>query len=162
MSRYKLADHPDGDFAVLDKDTGRIVKTLPSFDEAMRLLARLNTEILTEPAHRPLSELIREAVAAFDAMPPEEQKAHLKAQRESWVRGEMALRKWEKENRASIIEMQIAASRCDCREKLARAERALDHYRVALAQISRTTSDAETAEYAIDTLTEAAAMLKGE
>lgn len=48
---------------------------------------------------------------------------------------------------------------CDCREKLTRTERACDLYRVALAQIQRTTSDTETAEYAIDKLQEAATML---
>ena len=43
-----------------------------------------------------LDELLKRAVAAFNAMSPEEQEAHLRAQRESWVRGEMALGKLER------------------------------------------------------------------
>lgn len=39
----------------------------------------------------PLEILIREAVAAFDAMTPEQQHAHRKAQRRSWVVGELRL-----------------------------------------------------------------------
>jgi len=38
-----------------------------------------------------LDLLIKRAVAAFDAMTPEQKDAHVKAQRASWVRGEMAL-----------------------------------------------------------------------
>ena len=35
--------------------------------------------------------LVRRATAAFEALTPEQQEDHLRAQRESWVRGEMAL-----------------------------------------------------------------------
>lgn len=38
-----------------------------------------------------LDELLRRAVARFRAMTPEQQEAELRAQRESWVRGEMAM-----------------------------------------------------------------------
>lgn len=48
------------------------------------------------------------------------------------------------------------------RETLAKAQRVIDHYRVALAQIQRTTRDSETAEYAIDMLQEAATIQMGE
>ncbi len=40
-----------------------------------------------------LTALIKESVAKFEAMPLEEQEALRRAQRESWVRGEMALGK---------------------------------------------------------------------
>lgn len=36
-----------------------------------------------------LAKAIKEAINRFNAMTPEEQKAHRDAQRESWVRGEM-------------------------------------------------------------------------
>jgi hypothetical protein len=38
-----------------------------------------------------LSELIAKSVAWFKSLTPEEQEAHLREQRESWVRGEMAI-----------------------------------------------------------------------
>ena len=40
---------------------------------------------------RNIDDLIERAVAAFAAMSPEEQEATLRAQRESWVRGQIAL-----------------------------------------------------------------------
>lgn len=39
---------------------------------------------------RDISELLRRAVAAYEALSPEERAAHDRAQRESWVRGMMA------------------------------------------------------------------------
>ena len=38
-----------------------------------------------------LDELIKKAKAVYDAMTPKEKEAYDKAQRDSWVRGEMAL-----------------------------------------------------------------------
>ena len=38
-----------------------------------------------------LAELLRQAIARFEAMTPEQQEEHRRAQRESWVRGEMGL-----------------------------------------------------------------------
>ena len=44
------------------------------------------------PKDRPeLAELLRQAIARFEAMTPEQQEEHRRAQRESWVRGEMGL-----------------------------------------------------------------------
>ena len=40
-----------------------------------------------------LQDLIRKACAAFDALPPHEQAEIRRQQRQSWVRGEMALEK---------------------------------------------------------------------
>ena len=42
----------------------------------------------TDP--KALSELIAEAIAKFNALSPEEQKAQIAAQRDSWVRAEMS------------------------------------------------------------------------
>lgn len=49
---------------------------------------------------RDLNDLLKRAVAAFNALPPEEQEAQLRAQRESWVRGEMELVRLERTRRA--------------------------------------------------------------
>lgn len=38
-----------------------------------------------------LDALLRRAVAAFDALSPEEKREHMRAQRKSWVIGEMLL-----------------------------------------------------------------------
>lgn len=47
---------------------------------------------LSRPRDRPdLEALLAKARAAFDALPPEEQEAILRAQRESWVRGNIAI-----------------------------------------------------------------------
>lgn len=43
------------------------------------------------PNRSKLTKLIEKAKAVYDAMTPEEKEAHDKAQRDSWVRGEMAL-----------------------------------------------------------------------
>lgn len=43
-----------------------------------------------------LSTTLRRAVERMNAMTPEERKAHFKAQRDSWVRAEMALGEWER------------------------------------------------------------------
>jgi hypothetical protein len=43
-------------------------------------------------------KLVKEANERFNALTPEEQKAHREAQRESWVRGEMALSKLVKKH----------------------------------------------------------------
>ena len=48
----------------------------------------LSKPIQTDPE---LLELIRKSVKWFEALSPEEKEAHLKAQRESWVRGEMGI-----------------------------------------------------------------------
>ena len=42
-------------------------------------------------AHPELEELARAAIARFNAMTPEEQRAHRAEQRRSWVRGELML-----------------------------------------------------------------------
>ena len=47
--------------------------------------------------HPNLSRLIEEAKARLEAMTPEDRAAMWKAQRESWVRGETALAKSERE-----------------------------------------------------------------
>ena len=51
---------------------------------------------------------------------------------------------------------------CDSRDYLERYARVLEHYRVALAHISRTSSDVETQELALDTIQQAQRMLRGE
>jgi hypothetical protein len=38
-----------------------------------------------------LDELLKKAIAAFDALTPEQQREHRRAQRRSWVIGEMLL-----------------------------------------------------------------------
>lgn len=43
------------------------------------------------PDRSEFTELVKKAKAVYDAMTPEEQEAYDKAQRDSWVRGEMAL-----------------------------------------------------------------------
>jgi hypothetical protein len=43
------------------------------------------------PARPDLTALIKQATEAFDKLTPAEQAAHRAAQRDSWVRGEMAL-----------------------------------------------------------------------
>lgn len=43
------------------------------------------------PDRPELKQLVKEAVDRYNAMTPEEKDKHDKAQRESWVRGEMAL-----------------------------------------------------------------------
>lgn len=43
------------------------------------------------PARPELDRLIKAAAAAFDALPPEKQRAHRESQRKSWVIGEMRL-----------------------------------------------------------------------
>lgn len=43
------------------------------------------------PSRHELAELIRKSIAIVAAMSPEEREAMRKAQRESWVRGEMGL-----------------------------------------------------------------------
>lgn len=51
-----------------------------------------------------LDELLRLAKERWDAMTPEQREAELKAQRESWARGEMAIgldrdeREWRRKN----------------------------------------------------------------
>lgn len=40
---------------------------------------------------KPIDQLLKEAVEAFKAMTPEEQDAHLEAQKKSWVRAEMEI-----------------------------------------------------------------------
>jgi hypothetical protein len=112
------------------------------------------------PDRYSLSALIREAVSSFYAMTPEQQEEHLRAQRESWVRGETAMAEWDRRRTGHATTCGMECR--DFREKLVQAQRVIDHYRVALAQIQRTTRDSETAEYAIDMLQEAAEMLRGE
>ncbi len=43
------------------------------------------------PERPDLDRLIKEAVAKFDALSPEQQREHRRAQRKSWVLGEMML-----------------------------------------------------------------------
>lgn len=43
------------------------------------------------PMRPELDKLLREACAAFDALTPEQQRAHRRAQRKSWVVGEMLI-----------------------------------------------------------------------
>lgn len=43
------------------------------------------------PDHPELNALLKKAVAAFDAMTPEQQREHREKQRRSWVRGELML-----------------------------------------------------------------------
>lgn len=43
------------------------------------------------PERPELDRLLREAVAAFDKLTPEQQKEHRRAQRKSWVIGEFML-----------------------------------------------------------------------
>jgi hypothetical protein len=43
------------------------------------------------PERPELNELLKKAVAAFDALTPEQKRAHRAAQRESWVCGEIML-----------------------------------------------------------------------
>ncbi len=43
------------------------------------------------PARPDLDRLIKEAIAKFDALSPEQQREHRRAQRKSWVLGEMML-----------------------------------------------------------------------
>ncbi len=43
------------------------------------------------PARPELDRLIKEAIARFDALPPEQQREHRRAQRKSWMVGEMML-----------------------------------------------------------------------
>ncbi len=43
-----------------------------------------------------LEELAAQAFAAFDALTPEEQRAHRREQRISWIYGEHCLRAWER------------------------------------------------------------------
>lgn len=43
------------------------------------------------PAGPELARLVAEACAAFDALPPAEQRAHRQAQRRSWAIGELML-----------------------------------------------------------------------
>lgn len=45
------------------------------------------------PCKPSLDILMERFVAKFNAMSPEDQEAHLRTQRESWVRGEVALRR---------------------------------------------------------------------
>ena len=123
-------------------------------------IARRKARSIPVPGRPSLSALIREAIVSFNAMTPEQQEAHLRAQRESWVRGEMAMAEWDRRRTGQAVTHSMRC--CDCRETLAQAQRVIDHYRVALAQIQRTTRDSETAEYAIDMLQEAAEMLRGE
>ena len=53
-----------------------------------------------------LDQVLAQAIAAFDALTPEEKEAHRQAQRESWVRGEMELTRWERENGRATVRMQ--------------------------------------------------------
>jgi hypothetical protein len=50
-----------------------------------------NTVIPNLTGHPGLDRLLKESVAAFNALTPEQQEAHRKVQAESWVRGEMGL-----------------------------------------------------------------------
>jgi hypothetical protein len=43
-----------------------------------------------------LKRLLAEAQARYDAMTPEQQAEHWRQQRESWVRAEIELSKWER------------------------------------------------------------------
>lgn len=43
------------------------------------------------PERPDLTALLQRAVAAFNAMTPEQQREHMQAQRKSWVVGEMML-----------------------------------------------------------------------
>lgn len=47
-------------------------------------------------------DLVKRAVEAFAAMPQEEQEAHLRAQRDNWVRGEMELSRFERETTTMV------------------------------------------------------------
>lgn len=48
-------------------------------------------KIFSLEPHIDLDRLIKEAFARFDALTPEQQRAHRDAQRKSWVIGEMML-----------------------------------------------------------------------
>lgn len=43
------------------------------------------------PARPDLDQLVKDSIAKFDALSPDEQRAHRRAQRESWVVGETML-----------------------------------------------------------------------
>lgn len=47
-------------------------------------------QIKPSPDRSELSRLIKESIARFEALPPEQQKAMRDAQRESWVRAELS------------------------------------------------------------------------
>ena len=55
------------------------------------------------PARQNLSRLLRESILAFAALSPEQQAAYRKAQRQRWVRAELAMgtdadeARWKKE-----------------------------------------------------------------
>ena len=69
-------------------ETGTTVLLLPG--EGVPVLPRRMTMVPLKD--RPeLAELLRQAIARFEAMTPEQQEEHRRAQRESWVRGEMGL-----------------------------------------------------------------------
>ena len=56
------------------------------------------------PARQNLSRLLRESILAFAALSPEQQAAYREAQRQSWVRAELAMgtdadeARWKKEH----------------------------------------------------------------
>lgn len=50
-----------------------------------------------------LDALIKKAVARFNSLSPEEQEAELRAQRESWVRGEMAMERIERSETSMMM-----------------------------------------------------------
>jgi len=60
-----------------------------------------------------LTHLIKAALARFDALSPEDQEAELRAQRDSWVRGEMGigLDRQEEESRRRVLESLTATER---------------------------------------------------
>ena len=73
--------------------TGRLYQTWAA---ALGAAGELNRSSKPKPDRTNLDELVKQAIAAFNAMTPAEQAEHRNAQRESWVRGEMALGEWER------------------------------------------------------------------
>lgn len=51
----------------------------------------MGTRFKPMPERPELSEMIAKSVAWFKSLTPEEQEAHRREQRESWVRGEMGI-----------------------------------------------------------------------
>ena len=56
-----------------------------------------------------LAELLKKAKEAFDAMTPEQQREHRRAQRKSWVIGEMLLEHpdWSREDAERIYDQVV-------------------------------------------------------
>lgn len=72
-----------------------------------------------------LMDLVRSAVAAFERLTPEQQAAHLRAQAESWVRGEMYLVRKEMEETRRFLDSRArltGAEAADLGERIARLQ----------------------------------------